>query len=322
MPPYDVHHEVLTGVHLIRGADRARFPEANSLLIDDELLTLVDAGAELSRIEKTLHDLGRELRDIDQILLSHFHIDHKGHAEEIRQMADCEVLCHPSGEKAVRTFEGMVEFYGIWGHEYFEVWEDYLKKRLPHVTSDYNVSGFFEDGDRIDCGTNDLIAIHTPGHTIDHTCFGINETKTIFLVDIDLTKFGAWYGNAASDIGDFRQSVQRIIDFDPRMGISSHLLDPVTDGLMERLQDYLLEFDRRDRDILDAIRSGFDTIEKLQRRPTIYPRIPHDLFYIFEEFMLEKHISELTSKGFVVQEDDSLRVTNMMDELRKSSSSQ
>ncbi len=310
MPPYDVHKEVCSGVHLIRGADRARFPQANSLFIDDEVLTLIDAGAELHHIERTLHDLGYELRDIEQILLTHFHIDHKGHAEEIRRVADCEVLCHPSGEKAVTTFDGMVDFYGISGHEYFDEWESYLKKRLPHVTSDYVVTGFFEEGDRISCGAIDLIAMHTPGHTLDHTCFGIGDTKTIFLVDIDLTRFGAWYGNTVSDIADFRRSIRRIIDHKPVMGISSHLMDPVTDGLIERLQCYLLDFDNRDRRILKAIDEGYDTIEKLKQRPTIYPRIPHKLFYIFEEFMLKKHISELTARGLVEKDNSGILFTH------------
>ncbi|TFF96653.1 MBL fold metallo-hydrolase [Candidatus Thorarchaeota archaeon] len=321
MPSYDIHEEILTGVHLIRGANRARFPQANALLVDDEVLTLIDAGAALEHIEGTLRDLGHELSDIDQIVLTHFHIDHKGHAEEIRQIAHCDVLCHPSGERAVTTFDGMVDFYGISGHEHFDDWKGFLEAHLPFVTSDYEITGFFEDGDTISCGTTDLIALHTPGHTVDHTCFGIGDTKTIFLVDIDLTRFGAWYGNAVSDISDFRSSIRRIIDYEPEMGISSHLLHPVTHDLVDQLGDYLHEFDRRDRAIMNAIGNGFDTIEKLKHRPTIYPRIPHNLYYIFEEFMLRKHIDELVVRGLIEREDSMLQLVGERDELDESPSS-
>ena len=40
MSDYPAHVEIEPHVHLIRGENNARFPEANSLLIDDEVLTL------------------------------------------------------------------------------------------------------------------------------------------------------------------------------------------------------------------------------------------------------------------------------------------
>ena len=45
MVSYPIHIEIQPRVHLIRGANEARFPEANTLLIDDEIITLVDAGS-------------------------------------------------------------------------------------------------------------------------------------------------------------------------------------------------------------------------------------------------------------------------------------
>lgn len=303
MSDYPAHIEIEPNVHLVRGENNARFPEANSLLIDDEILTLVDAGSSMNSLEITLRDLGHEVSDIEQIVLTHFHIDHKGHAAEIQKIANCDIICHALAEAGVKTFEGMVEFYGIGGHQYFDDWKKLLAWRFEHVITSYEVTGTFEDGKPIDCGETELIPIHLPGHTIDHTCFGINGLETILLVDIDLTRFGPWYGNEVSDIEDFKTSIQRVIDLKPKVGISSHLIDPVSEDLDERLRVYYTIFDERERRILENISKGIDTLEKLTHKPTIYPRIPLPAYLVFEQFMLEKHL-ELLMKNDKITEDD------------------
>lgn len=303
MSDYLTHIEIMPRVHLIRGENNARFPEANTLLIDDEILTLVDAGSSMKNIESTLKDLGHSMSDLDRIVLTHFHIDHKGHASEIQKIAECEVICHELAETGVKTFQGMVDFYGIGGHKYYDDWRALLDSRFGHVMSEYTVTGTFSDAVIIDCGDTELIPIHLPGHTIDHTCFGINGLETLFLVDIDLTRFGPWYGNKVSDIEEFKKSVDRVIEMNPSIGISSHLINPVMEGLDERLRAFRAIFDEREQRILDNINKGIDTIEKLSKAPTIYPRIPMDVYYAFEMFMLEKHIELLKRDGLLREEN-------------------
>ncbi|MFW9847142.1 MAG: MBL fold metallo-hydrolase, partial [Candidatus Thorarchaeota archaeon] len=253
MSDYAPCAEVEPNVYLIRGLNRSRFPEANSLLVDDEILTLVDAGSNMMQIKASLSEFGERIEDIDRIVLTHYHIDHKGHAEEIRKLSGCEVLCHSLSDKGVTSFQGMAEFYGLSRHPRFDVWKSKIKMWLPHVISDYEITGHYEDGKAISCGETDLIPIHLPGHTLDHTCFGINGLKTIFLVDIDLTRFGPWYGNEVSDIKLFQDSIKRVIELEPRKGISSHLLEPVTRNLDIRLREYLAAFDEREARILEFI---------------------------------------------------------------------
>jgi glyoxylase-like metal-dependent hydrolase (beta-lactamase superfamily II) len=166
------------------------------------------------------------------------------------------------------------------------------------------VTGTFSNRETISCGEIDLIPIHLPGHTIDHTCFGINGFDILFLVDIDLTRFGPWYGNKVSDIEDFKNSVDKVIEMNPRVGISSHLINPVDETLEGRLREFRAIFDVREQRILDNIAKGIDTIEKLSKAPTIYPRIPMPVYYAFEMFMLEKHIEIFKREGIVREEDD------------------
>lgn len=255
--------------------------------------------------ETTLRNLGHSISDLDRIVLTHFHIDHKGHAADIQKVADCEIVCHELAVDGVETFQGLVDYYGIDGHKYYDDWIALLDLRFGHVTSEYKVTGTFTDGETISCGATDLVPIHLPGHTIDHTCFGINGFETLFLVDIDLTRFGPWYGNKVSDIEEFKKSVERVIEMNPKVGISSHLINPVEEGLDARLRSFRAIFDEREHRILANIAKGIDTIEKLTKAPTIYPRIPMPVYYAFEMFMLEKHIELFKNNGIIREENGS-----------------
>jgi len=303
MSEYPAHIEIMPHVHLIRGENNARFPEANTILIDDEILTLVDAGSSMRNIEATLRDLEYQIEDIERIVLTHFHIDHKGHASDIQKIAGCELVCHKLAAKGVETFQGMVDYYGIGGNKYYEAWRKLLDLRFGYVETDYNVTGTFSEKDTISCGNIELIPIHLPGHTIDHTCFGINGFETFFLVDIDLTRFGPWYGNKVSDIEEFKKSIDKVIEINPKVGISSHLINPVEEHLENRLKAFKNIFEKREEHILENIANGIDTLDALAKVPTIYPRIPMDAYYTFEIFMLEKHL-ELFKKNGIIHEEE------------------
>jgi glyoxylase-like metal-dependent hydrolase (beta-lactamase superfamily II) len=308
MSDYPAHVEIEPRVHLVRGTNDARFPEANTLLIDDEILTLVDAGSNPEQVFSTLRDLGHQPEDLDRILLTHFHADHKGYATHLRQISDCEVLCHPLAKDGVESFQTMMKFIGIDNPEAKEHWSNLLISRLPHVQNDYIVDGTFRDDKPIDCGEVQLIPLHSPGHTHDHTCFGINGLEKLLLVDIDLTEFGPWYGNTVSDLGHFKRSIEQIIDLKPKMGISSHLLDPVTERLEAHLERYLIFFQKRDEQILKHIAEGVNTVKDLAKIPIIYPRIPHPAYLVFEEIMLGKHIELLSKSDLVLHEGGYLQV--------------
>jgi glyoxylase-like metal-dependent hydrolase (beta-lactamase superfamily II) len=308
MSDYAAHYEIEPRVHLVRGLNGARFPEANTLFIDDEILTLVDAGSDLGQVTRTMKDLGYRLDELDRIVLTHFHIDHKGHAEQLRQISDCELICHPLSVKGTSTFQGWAEECGINNHPSFDEWIPQLLEWMPLLASDYRITSHYQNMKPISCGEVELVPLHLPGHSKDHTCFGINGLETIFLVDIDLTRFGPFYGNVVGDIREFKQSIEQVIDLSPKIGISSHLPNPVSDDLLERLEEFHAVFDRREALILKRISEGHNTIKKLAALPTIYPRIPFDPYYFFEECMLEQHVDILLNDGAINAEGDHLEI--------------
>jgi glyoxylase-like metal-dependent hydrolase (beta-lactamase superfamily II) len=197
----------------------------------------------------------------------------------------------------------MVEYYGAADSEYYQDWKSLLEKWVGHIISDYHIDSNFTDGVPIDCGTTKLIPIHLPGHTIDHTGFGIDGLDTLFLVDIDLTRFGPWYGNSVSDIWYFKRSIEIAMELEPEKVITSHLLNPVTEGIQDRFKEYLEIFDKREKRILENIKQGYDTVKELASVPTIYPRIPFNAYLIFEEIMIEKHLESMIKDEIIYEEN-------------------
>lgn len=129
------------------------------------------------------------------------------------------------------------------------------------------------DGDILSFGKTELRAIHAPGHSIGHTMFWQEETGILFAADIDLSRFGPWYENPGSDIEQTIASIQAAIDLKPRVFISSHLPEVVTEDIEARLLVYL-----------DIIRQRDELL--------------------IERMMVEKHLERLGKMGFIKTEEN------------------
>ena len=68
----------------------------NCYLIEDDPLTLVDAGPELrdvaDELEAALAEHGRRIEDLERIVLTHQHIDHIGLAQILAERSGAEVV--------------------------------------------------------------------------------------------------------------------------------------------------------------------------------------------------------------------------------------
>ena len=77
---------------------------------------------------------------------------------------------------------------------------------------------------------------------------------------------------------------------------------------INRLEVFQDAFEEREVKILKNISEGYDTLEKLTRLPTIYPRIPNEVFLVFEEYMVLKHLEILLEDAKIVQEGNQYRI--------------
>jgi glyoxylase-like metal-dependent hydrolase (beta-lactamase superfamily II) len=156
----------------------------NSYLIEDETLTLVDAGLNtpesLSALTAGIRSTGRRLEDIELLLLTHGHPDHIGAAARISMISGARVAAHALlapvlenlGESARAENAYRVRLMEIHGVEADAI-EAFLRhrRRLHDREAPVHVDQRLVDGDRVSLGTRSLRVMFRPGHSWVDTVF-------------------------------------------------------------------------------------------------------------------------------------------------------
>lgn len=134
------------------------------LLYDTETLEafIIDPGDEESKLVQSIDKKSLKLAGI---ILTHYHHDHIGVAEELRKRYQCPIYAHK------KEFEGLSR-------------PDYnrsigARKNSISIIPDKALS----DGDEISIGKITLLVIHTPGHTPGGICLGLKNSKIVFTGD-------------------------------------------------------------------------------------------------------------------------------------------
>jgi hypothetical protein len=116
-----------------------------------------------------------------------------------------------------------------------------------------------------------------------------------------LTPFGPWYGNAASDVEDFINSIENLHKLRPRIVVSSHSgpfegKDKI-DLMFEKYIDIIYQREEKILDLLKTERS----LDELVGKGVIYKKLnePVNMYRFFETLMLEKHLDRLVGMGEV-----------------------
>jgi glyoxylase-like metal-dependent hydrolase (beta-lactamase superfamily II) len=282
--------EIIPGLYLVPAENSGRFPFAHSFLVEGAARALIDTGCGMRAVDELLCE-----RRIDMVIASHSHPDHTA----LNWKFDGMPLHAP--QYAADTF-GNLELLSerFAGREQASEWCGFagtvmnFKTALPTHT--------FADGHVFDFGRISPVAIHAPGHTVDHVCFFEPTHGVLLSFDIDLTAFGPWYGHDESDIATFEESIRKVMDLKPRVIASSHK-GIVTDDIPARLQHYLDVFDARDRVILDLLPRA-QTLDDLVNASPFYQGRPYagKLLHHWEGQMIRKHLARLAERGVVSEQ--------------------
>lgn len=169
----------------------------NCYVIAGEGLALVDPGPKTEEardaLASHLEEAGYGIADVDQVLITHPHMDHYGLAEAVREASGAAVLAH--GDAVAQLDDP--DAYFVREQAFFEpflvsmgVPEALVDTivGLPEPYRDFRepvtVTRELAEGDRVDVGLeHDLEAVHTPGHAPGSLCFAAPGADAVFTGD-------------------------------------------------------------------------------------------------------------------------------------------
>lgn len=142
------------------------FAQNCSIVWCDQTLeaAVIDPGGDLERIEAAVKKLGVKLQ---QIWLTHAHIDHAGGTAELAGRHGLSITGPHPGDQF--WIDGLAQQGRMFG---FPPAESFVPGR------------WLQDGDTVQVGQSVLNVRHTPGHTPGHVVFHSSEAKRAFVGDV------------------------------------------------------------------------------------------------------------------------------------------
>jgi len=272
-------------ISFLPGNKGGRYPYCHSLILSGEETWVVDPASDkhvLSRLAQA--------KKVTRSFLSHFHEDHLKYAYLFGQAT----LYVPKQEiEAFTSLEGMFALIGA----DTTVFQEYLRQTLVR---DFHFRPFsnlvpFQPGDRFATGEIVLEVMAAPGHTPGHSCFAFPEQEIIFLADVDLTPFGPWYGDAASDLEVYADTLVALKKTRARTYLTAHVQGVFTWEEAQAGLDYFLRVLNEREELIVELLGEPHTLEALVARRPIYrrPREPAFVYDHMEGRMLKKHLDRL-----------------------------
>ncbi|MGZ5307725.1 MAG: MBL fold metallo-hydrolase [Solirubrobacterales bacterium] len=184
------------GIHTLRIPTPFAVGRVNCYLLEDEPLTLVDAGPNsgkaLDELESQLSALGRSIEDIELVILTHQHIDHLGLVDIVARRSGAEVAAIDVVVDFVENFGGDAE------RDDEQAAALMLRHGIPEdvVNALRTVSGSFRawgsktkvtrplhDGEMLELRDRTLEVMLRPGHSPSDTLFWDAEQRILIAAD-------------------------------------------------------------------------------------------------------------------------------------------
>jgi glyoxylase-like metal-dependent hydrolase (beta-lactamase superfamily II) len=276
-------------ITFVPGRQGGRYPYCHSLVITQGDETwVVDPAAD--------KDYFRELartRRVSGVFLSHFHEDHQKYNGLFPEARFYGPVLE---EDAFTSLDAIFRFMGVTDPEYREYWrrtliQDFHFQPLTNFIP-YFPGHLFQLRDVI------LEIITAPGHTPGHSCFHFPHQQLLFLADVDLSPFGPWYGDAASDLEAFDATLNDLKSFRARTYLTAHEQGIFTESEFQAgLAAYHQVLAQREARLLAALDAPQSLAQLLTRR-LIYGKVrePRFVYDHMETQMVDKHLDRLLKR--------------------------
>jgi glyoxylase-like metal-dependent hydrolase (beta-lactamase superfamily II) len=310
--------EILPGVYRIILPLAGEKPgPMNVYLFTGKPVTIIDTGTlkSVPVLKRELAGIGMSFSDIEQIVLTHGHIDHYGGAASIVREAGRHVTVAAHAEDLNLIEHGLevpkrqfARYYRLMGAPFvFQLSLMAVQWIFMSMAETCRVTRRIADGDTLDLGGHRAVVISTPGHTRGSVSLHLEKENIVFPGDHIL---GHITPNAfvmlESDFVlprrmsqvEFYESLGKIEKIAPRIAYPAHG-EPIEDvrGLIGMFRD---QFRLRQGKILSLLAGGERTVYEIGR--ALFPdirgkRLPLEIFLMVSE--VYTHLQVLEKEGRV-----------------------
>ena len=275
----------------------------NAYLFTGKIVTLLDTGTlkAVPVLERALAGLGMTFSDIDQIILTHGHIDHYGAAHAVVEGSSgaARVMAHEEDQNLIEhglevPRAQFVRFYRLMGVPWvFQLSLIFLLLIFKSMAENCHVDRYLNDGEKIYIGDYEATVITTPGHTRGSISLYLEKERILFPGDHIL---GHITPNAfvmletdfvlprrMSQV-EFYDSLGRIEEISPRTVYPAHG-EPI-DDIGKTIALFREQFLQRQKNIMSILHEGEYTVYQIGRK--LFPeirgiRLPLEVFLAVSE---------------------------------------
>jgi len=196
--------------------------------------TMIDSGhvSDMCTAALLEHMDQGQLQGIEQVILTHPHIDHAGGSMAMKRIAELPHIMYEGAPEIVQDEVGYIhrvqeEQGRLLQHEdpaaaeavfgtsamYFPLDQPYEKVNVGRVVL---------SGDRIDVGGATLEAIHTPGHEAHHIVLYHEPSGTLFAGDAITANAQFSRGPLTSRVAEYEASLKMLLALSPKRIVPAH----------------------------------------------------------------------------------------------------
>lgn len=287
-------------------------PSVNCVLLRGDPLTLYDCGldspAAVAALEDGLARAGVRPRDIEVLVLSHFHVDHAGWAAPLRDMSGCRVIAHENtarwlapgamerrGEAALRMLTGAGAPAAVADQSAA------LLRWLWSFGHPVHVDEYVADGQQLRLGSRDWTTVHTPGHAYGLISLWQPDLRLLLASDHIIRDVSS---NAIIDplhpddpapvrsLPLYRAALQRVAELPVQTVLSGH--GPPVNEVGDLVRRRLRQQDDRAAKLYEWLRAGRASVWELTGR--LFPRLQPTSAYLAVSEVLG-HLFLLEDRG-------------------------